>query len=380
MSPIPTNNADSSPAPETPATATPETAVAPRDPQQYAEWRTTGKVPAAAPKANKPKSEEPATSKDSSAPEKGEKGAPAPEAGNNSKQEQRPRDNAESRLRELLNDLKTAGFTPAELKTFRRESQAAAAAGDKDAKPPASSAAPQQQQQQLRPGEPKPPVKPDFEHWSGTWEEREAAKDKYSEELSDYKVAKALYDFQIQQAQAQQARELSGKIAEAQKRYGAEAGQTIVETAKALGFGSTNSEIPGTIRALVDQSPVIVDLLYVMGQKPEDFSELVSLAKTDPGKAIRKIVLLESLVVDELAKGAKPDQPVSDDTGEAQRDEQGRFLSPAKPKVSQAPPPAKEVSGRASAPPDPIEGAVKSGDFRAFREKQNARDLARHRG
>ena len=72
----------------------------------------------------KPK-EAPAPSKEVKEPSASESDetAAAPEAA--PKQEQR-RDNAASRLQELLADLKKAGLSPAELKTFKRQAEASA--------------------------------------------------------------------------------------------------------------------------------------------------------------------------------------------------------------------------------------------------------------
>ena len=99
----------------------------PRDGAAYATWRQTGKLPEAKPAQPKGESAPP---KESSAEgqESKEKSAPVSETGNKDQEKQKPpRDNAAARLNELLEDIKRAGFTPAELKTFKREAQKATA-------------------------------------------------------------------------------------------------------------------------------------------------------------------------------------------------------------------------------------------------------------
>jgi hypothetical protein len=346
------------------STPAPETALAPTDASNYAEWRTTGKQPE--PKAAS------TTAKESSAGDKpAEKIAPASEAGTH-KQE---RSNAETRLAEVLADLKTAGLTPSELKTYKRAAAAAAEpAARTDATPAPSTVAVEQ------PGL-KPPVKPDFKNWTGTWEEREAAIEKYHEENAAYQAAKAVRDDRAQQAQAAQDRDLAGKIGDANTRYGGDAGARIVTTAQAI-FGKPGEgmQIPGAVAAVIDGSAVIVDLLYAIGgDKPETLAEFVALAKANPGAALRKVVLMEQLVSDELAKGkaAPAKEPAAGET--AGRDEGGRFI-PVKPKASLAPAPPEEVSGRAATPPDELASAANKDDFAAFKAKANARDIAHRRG
>jgi hypothetical protein len=322
-------------------------------------------------KAQTPKTDAPAAS--SSAGKPAETPAPASEPG---KFRQEQKSGAETRLAEVLADLKTAGLTPAELKTFKREARAAAAS-ETDVKP-ASSPAPKQ------PEGLKPPVKPDFANWTGSWPELEAAKDKYYEDLTDYKSAKAIQDFRDGETARVAMAKATSDVAAAQERYGAESGKTIVETAQALGFGTPEqqaaSEIPGTIKALIDQSSVMVDLLYTLGEKPEAFQEFLALAKSNPGGAIRKLVVMEGLVIDELAKGAKPAAAAASAAGAetGARGEDGRFLAPPAPAktASKAPRPPAEVSGHATPPADSVEAAFASGNPTAFFDAANRRDLA----
>jgi hypothetical protein len=356
--------AESSPAAEAPAAI-----EVPRDPAAYAAWRQTGKTPDAGAAAAKPKSEAPAPSKKESSAAReseAENNAPASEA--ESQQERKPRSNADTRLAEILADLKRSGLSPSELKTFKRQAQAV------EQPKPAQS----QSEHTVKPTEskidPAAPVKPKAEAYK-TWEEFEAAKDKYHEDLVDYKSQKAIGDYQAQQQQAAANTSMQAKFAEAKTRYGDEAETTIVSAAKSL---TGDAQIPAAVRAMFEQSPVMTDLLYAMGSNAPEFEEFLALAKSNPAAAIRKMVLTESLVSAELAKGAKA-APAGSGSGDgAKRDDTGKF-SPAK-KVTEAPPPPREASGRSAPPADEAEVAAKDGNFALYRAAANRRDLARLKG
>lgn len=346
--------AESSPAPE----AAP--VEVPREPQAYAEWRKTGKTPAP---AAKPKVEASAASENSSAEgdEPEGKSAPAPEAGHQQQDKPKPRSNAETRLNELLADLRQAGLTPAELKTFRKQLQnqnQPPAAPEKTEKPAGSEA----------------PKKPKLEDYK-TYQEYEDARDTYYEELADYKAGKKLDDFRMQAAQQHAQQELAGKVAEATKRYGADATGTIAEAARGIWH---DQAIPEGVKQFFSGSPALVDTLYVLGSKPEEFAQFLDAARSDPAAAIRQFVMVEHLVMEELT-GRKPAKPESAD--DTPRDPSGKFTkaSPAPP-VTKAPPPPREASGRSAAPPDEVESAAKDGDFARYRLAANRRDLARRKG
>ena len=96
---------------------------------------------------------------------------------------------------------------------------------------------------------------------------------------------------------------------------------------------------------MVDDSPVMLDLLYVLGSKPDELAAFVTLAQTKPLEAVRKLAVMENLVKSELGKTAKTD------TSTTQRGEDGKFQSTAgtetpENKGTKAPPPAREVGGR----------------------------------
>ncbi len=167
---------------------------------------------------------------------------------------------------------------------------------------------------------------------------------------------------------------MKAKLAEAATRYGETAETTIRETSSTI---FSDAKIQGVVKAMVNDSPVFVDLLYVLGSKPEDLADFVETAQKNPGAAIRKLVLVEKLVMEELAaKGGKSE-------GETARGEDGKFKAPEK-KTTAAPPPPKEVSGTQAASPDELETAyqhaLKTGDARKIIDLENQRELRRRKG
>lgn len=288
------------------------------------------------------------------------KTAPASEPGD--KQEPR-RSNADTRLNELLDDLREAGLTPKALKSFKQDYKRAEAAE------PARQETPSKPTEGLDEFGLKIPIRPKAADYEGkTWAEYEAAKDQFSDEQADYKASRKLEEFKVSQRNESAQKELDGKLAEAEKRYGEEAKGTISKAASTI---FNDAKIPGAVKALVNDSPVLTDLLYVLGSKEEDMADFIQSAQASPGAAIRKLVLIEKLVIEELAKSGKSD---------TDRGEDGKFQKAPEKKLTAAPPPPKEVDGTKAAPPDASEAAYKRGDARAYIEAENLRELRQRKG
>lgn len=343
------------PAESSPAETT-KTFDIPREGEAYQEWRLTGKAPEAKPKpASTPGKETPAEG--DKKPEG--KTAPASEPGTKT-QEHKNKSTAQTRLDEILADLKTSGLTPAELKTFRKTGNLPA---DKAAAPP------QGTEQTVNPAsELKAPAKPDPTKFK-TYEELEAAQAKYIDDLVIYSSKKAIADHQAEQGRKEALGVITGKLEDARKRY-TDADSVIFPTNAAI---FNDKGVSPAVKAIVGDSPVFVDLLYALGPERDAF---VQLARTNPSAAIRRAIVMEQLVTAELTKGGKAEGEASGDTA---RGEDGKFKAPEK-QVTKAPPPPKEVSGRGSPPADEVEGAVKANDFRAFRDAQNRKALNKHKG
>ena len=316
----------------------------PQDAAGYDHWRQTGEIKAKA---------EPATAKEASAEgDEPEETAPAPEAGK--KQEPKPRDNAETRLRGILADLKAAGYTPAELKTLRREAQRVEPAAPAKVEPP------KVEQKTAKSDRPARPVFGDKQ--GETWAE-------FQERDSEWVAAiaeNAVQNYRKQQAEEASQRELRGQVDAAKGRYGPEAEATIGRTVDTL----IAADISPAVKAMINDSPVLIDLAYVIGDKPDELADFIALSKAKPTEALRRLVLMERLVQDELAK-----------PGSTARDDTGKFLPkvPEK-KTTAAPPPPTEVSSRGAAPLDDGECAAATGDFETFKGTRNRADMERLRG
>jgi hypothetical protein len=360
------------------ADSSPATFEVPQDSAARTEWLKTGEIPAA--RAAEPKEEKPAPSKPASAENPAESEAASATA--NQQEKSKRKSESAQRLDELLADLKNAGFTPTELKTFRRQAAAAAEpAKSEPAKPSEKTANPQALEKPVKPN--WKDIKPDGSPKWASWEEFDQAKDEYHDAMATFKAAEAVAADRQQRAAEAQQKVLMQKVSDAKARYGDETESTIGAATRAIygakGDGS-DSPIPLVVRQLIEESPVIVDAMYTLGQNPEELAAFVDLAKSNPGAAIRKFALIEHLVQQELAKGTAKQAPVEPDGEITERDDTGRFVSkPAKQKPP-APPPPEELNTRRSAPPDASEAAFRDGNFRAFYEEENRREIARRKG
>lgn len=352
--------AASSPAP---VITPPSTVLAPKG-EARAEWLKTGNMPEAP--AEKPK-EASAPSKETSVEGAPSQDAPAPEPGK--QQEQRQRNSAESRLNEILDDLREQGLTPKALKSFKQDYQRT----QSQAEPQKTAAT----EQTAKPAiDPKAPVKPKTEDFEGKpWAEYEAAKDKYYEDVADYKAAKAIETDRARQRDEAATRELQGKVTDAEKRYGTDAREVIRKTSTEI---FSDAKVNGVVKALLNDSPVLVDVLYTIGGKAEDLTDFLETARSNPSAAIRKLVLVEKLVIEELAKGGEEAKAGAPDRGD-----DGKF-KPAQPSTPErktsAPPPPKEVRSTTGAAPDEVVEAYKSGNARAFIEAENRREIRKMKG
>lgn len=328
----------------------------PKGSADYANWRLTGKLPDAKPVETPIADGDAELSNSDTAEEAGEKGAPAPEAGKETKNpgKPQPRSTAASRLNELLADLKTAGLSPAELKTFKRETQKPATPIILLPEPPVK---------QL-----EKPARPKYADFDGDNDAYETSMEQYEEQLTEWKASEAIEKYKKTEVDKATRNELTTKLAEAQTRYGEEA-QTIITTTTGAIVG--DAHIPAMLKGMLNESPVLVDLMFVMGQKPEELAAFIAEAKSNPGAAMRKVVLLEKLVLEELAK--KPGKAAADD-------EVVEVVVPGSKKFTKTPEPPEEIGGNKGAVPDEVAEAGKNGDFAKYRRVANVRDLARMKG
>ena len=304
-------------------------------------WRKTGVLPTSEP--TKPAESAPAEPSDAAITAEP---AAAPEAAKT--QEPRPkRSDANTRIRELLAANRRL---EGQLEESRRGKPTQA-----ESSPAKAETEPAKTLQS-----PKKPDAKDFKHW----EEYEAARDKYNEDLIAYNVEKAKADVRRELQENQLKQSLQQQLDEGRKRY-ADLDKVIKPLTDAL--SSPKSGIHQDVIGVINASPVLPDLLYVIGGNEADMQDFLQTAKNDPIAAIRKTVLLEQLVMEELSRPAGSKSPER--------------------QVARPPAPAKEVSGKTGPQPDPVASAAERSaasqgrpqDFGAYRRAANAADLARRR-
>lgn len=203
----------------------------------------------------------------------------------------------------------------------------------------------------------EPPKRPNPFKWTGTPEEFDKAMDEYDA----YQRQQAVADHQRQTAERATQTEVAGKLEQARKKY-ADADTKIFPTLEAI----ATAPIPNAVIAMVNSSEVMVDLLYTLGE-PAKLKEFLHTARTDPGKAIREVVVLENLIREELAKGATKDDVKPEVKAEAE--------PPARPEP-RAPEPAKDVAGRGTTPTDELDDAVRNNDYLRAKREQERRYFA----
>lgn len=358
MADIQTPPAESSPG--APA-VTESTAVSvPTDPEAYAEWRQTGKLPEQDGKPSKREASAPSKPVD----EESEKGAPVSETGTSGSK-------AESRIKKVV-------FERDEFKSKWEASEAKLAAletGNKDASGKSSPApAKDAKAESSTAPEPKRPERPKQENFD-TWEKYEAAQDKYLEDLADFKAAQKLEEHDQRQRHQAATQEMQKRLDEAKERYGEAAETKITDTAKTI---FADDKVAPALKAAIGRSNVIVDALYVVASDAEEFAEFLTLAKQDPLEALRKWFTIEALVKEELK--SNPGKAAAN--GAPARGADGKFLpeKAEKPAKREAPSPPRELGGNSAPPGDERERAAKNGDFRAFKAEADRRDTQRFRG
>jgi hypothetical protein len=321
-------------------------------PKQKAEWRQTGALPEA-PKETPPKEATEAASspaaKESPEPVKAEASAASAPA---VKEEPKPK-GAEARIKELLADNKRL---ESELDELRKRPIAAPAKIEEVAKP--------------RRGEVDPKT---GQALYATDEAFEEALDKY---LSTKIKAESRREFEESQRQARIAEQNritekrwqnSLKIATEQHPdfaqvldIGDEGDRKGVFRNKDLKTIKTN----GVLDAWILDSEYGAVMLYHLAKNPSEIERIQSLA---PFHAARELTKLE----DKLASGSVTTPKESPKESSSSPTETRR--------VSSAPAPAASVSGRATAPVDEVEAAVKSEDFGRYARAANAEEAARRK-
>lgn len=186
-------------------------------------------------------------------------------------------------------------------------------------------------------------------------------------------IEKAIMGERQRISQEAAAKELTTKMKEAKERYPDVQEKVVSATNSIMG----DQQIPVAIKALLNDSDVLVDLMYVLN---EELPQFIELAKTNPAAALRKIVTTESLVKEQLSgKTATKEIPARGEDGKFKpTSETVKPEATAEP-ISRAPRPPVEIGGRSSAAEDGALAAVKSGDFRTAKAEWDRRYAAEHK-
>lgn len=299
----------------------------------------------------------------------------------------KPQTDAEIRLNELIGDLKRAGLTPKELKTFRKEHQPEARPASEPTPPPSKAAE-----------APKPPsfAKPEPEL-------------KNFDDVAEFVKAHSKWTveaYEFERSQREQQAKLDADVKamrrHAEERYGPEYEAPLKHAAEQI-FTKDAGAVPAVIKQMFNDSEVLPDLLYTLGTNAEDLNSFVAMAKNDPGKAIRKLVIMENLIREELAKPKVSRETESEDEPKSAtppRGDGGKFVKAdaepeakpaetAKPvkRVTQTLPPPMEAGGLKPAPLDDLaavierinSGSATSADTQRFMRLENEREISRRR-
>lgn len=336
--------------PETPA-ALPE--LSSLTPEQRQTWRETGNLPKAQDSAP---AEKKTTQADSSTAEK--KSADSASDSATEKDAQKPhlktKEDTAARIKEILDENKTlkSRLDAVEQKTTdKREAKQESHPAPEVYKPldadeffkgnPAK-------------GQSGHKTYEDFVRASGKHEGQWAARQEIAAENS-------------RKAQVEAAKEMTEKLSDAQKRYPEWNQDRFQATAKAF---MDDPQISPAIKGMIDQSPVIVDLLYVFDSDPKAKADFIATCKSNPAAAVRKLVLTEQLVMEQLKTSGSNKGGDADKSAKAtpERGTDGKFQkkeeAAAEP-ISRAARPVPEVGGRGSATEDGAVAAVKADDYRS---------------
>lgn len=266
----------------------------------------------------------------------------------------KPLANAETRLPELLSERKQLLARIKELETAPKPAS--------EPTPPPSKAAEAPKPPEY--AKPKPQLK-DFDDV-----------EKYTDALTDWKIEKSDFERAQRERSAKLDADVRAMRAKAEERYGPEYEAPLRHAAETI-FTKDAGAIPGVVKAMINDSDVLPDLLYTLGTDEKGLQDFAKLARDNPSQAIRKLVLLENGIREELAKPKAPEA-----TGATARGEDGKFVAAQEPppapakKTTQTPPPPREASGTAAAPPDELAAAYERGDFTTIQRIENARDVA----
>src|SRR5271165_6949558 len=205
----------------------------------------------------------------------------------------------------------------------------------------------------VQPKVPEAPKKPKLEDFK-TWDKYEEARDKFVEDLTEYKAKLAVQTAEAERTVRDQTRAMQEKLEASRERY-ADFDQKAMPAFKGI---FEDKQIQPIVKAAVDASPVFTDLLYIIGASDKaDLDVFLQDARTNPFRALEKLYELQRMVKEELAGGSK--EEAEESKVPVKKAPKNRFLPPP-------PDPGWEASGRNATPPDAVQTAIDKGDVRAY--------------
>lgn len=209
------------------------------------------------------------------------------------------------------------------------------------------------------PERPKRPNMADFDGSAGkTLAEYETAMDKYTDDLSAFHAAKAVSEERQRQAEAVQTEKVNSQLTEARKQYS----DFDTVAAPIVKQFQENAEIHVAVRAALGNSPILPHLMYALGGDQTRLTQLVNLSKSDPIEAIKRLGAIEAIVMEELNKASKKEEPKAEVKADDKK-------TPEDPKP-RAPKPPSEVGGRGTPGEDALVEAARSNRFSDFEAEQ----------
>jgi hypothetical protein len=178
-------------------------------------------------------------------------------------------------------------------------------------------------------------------------------------------TAEVREQFKEREQQAKRELETVGqKVKEARERY-----ENYDTVTKPLIADLLKPDISREVFAVLNDSPVLADLLYTIGGTEASKADFLDACRSNPSKALRVALLMEQEIVKELGKGK----------AEAKKNGEGEAETTPAGTKPRAPKPPAEVGGRGAPGEDALISAAKTGDFRSFEAEQTRRAMASRR-
>ena len=293
-------------------------------------WDESG-TPIVTKKPEPPKKEEPAASAPPAKTVKPDKSAESGAA--NQEQKTKGKLTRDERISQLTADRKAAEDRAKDLEERLRKLESAAQ--------PTPKAEPAKAKE--------PPKRPNPFTWKGTQEEFDTAMDEY-EQYRDGQVAartrQEQAQLEVQKSMAEMLKQAAAKHPDAKDKITEANSEIMAES------------VPMYVKAFVNDSEVLGELLYTLAD-PTTRNNLLEVAKTNPGKALR---VLRDMELDIQKALSKPEVVKPEEKAPEQK--------------PRAPKPPSEVGGRGAATEDADKSAARDGNFAAFDAEQRRKRFA----